>query len=60
MIDYLQLTDKYSVATPTDWQNSCDCLILPTLQDIEELKQKCPNGFQLIRPYLDITPQPSK
>jgi len=60
VIDSLQLTDNYSVATPADWQDGDDCVIVPTLKDPEELKQKFPKGFKVIKPYLRTTPQPNK
>ncbi|CDN13843.1 MAG: peroxiredoxin [Richelia sp.] len=60
VIDSLQLTDNHSVATPADWKDGDDCVIVPTLQDPEELKQKFPKGFEVIKPYLRMTPQPNK
>jgi len=60
VIDSLQLTDGYSVATPVNWQDGDDCVILPALQDPEVLKQKFPKGFRIVRPYLRLTPQPNK
>lgn len=60
VIDSLQLTDDYSVATPADWQDGDDCVIVPTLKDPEELKQKFPKGFEVVKPYLRMTPQPNK
>jgi alkyl hydroperoxide reductase subunit AhpC len=59
-IDSLQLTDNYSVATPVDWQQGGDCVIVPALTDPEVLKQKFPKGFTALRPYLRMTPQPNK
>ncbi|AMW28708.1 MULTISPECIES: peroxiredoxin [Arthrospira] len=60
VIDSLQLTDNYSVATPADWQDGEDCVIVPSLKDPEELKQKFPKGYKEIKPYLRMTPQPNK
>ena len=60
VIDSLQLTDSHSVATPANWQDGDDCVIVPALQDPEVLKQKFPKGFQVVRPYLRMTPQPNK
>jgi alkyl hydroperoxide reductase subunit AhpC len=60
VIDSLQLTDSHSVATPANWKDGDDVVILPSLQDPEVLKQKFPKGFQAVRPYLRITPQPNK
>jgi len=60
VIDSLQLTDKHSVATPANWKDGDDCVIVPSLQDPEVLKQKFPKGYQALRPYLRMTPQPNK
>ena len=59
-IDSLQLTDSHSVATPADWKDGGDCVIVPSLQDPEVLKQKFPKGFTAVKPYLRMTPQPNK
>ncbi len=58
VIDSLQLTDEYSVATPVNWKHSEDVIIVPSLQDEAELKVKFPKGYTVVRPYLRITPQP--
>ena len=60
VIDALQLTDKHSVATPANWKQGEDCVILPSVTDPEVLKQKFPKGFKTLRPYLRMTPQPDK
>lgn len=60
IIDSLQLTDNYSVATPVDWQEGQDCVIVPSLKDPEVLKQKFPKGWQEVKPYLRMTPQPNR
>lgn len=60
VIDSLQLTDHHQVATPADWKDGEDCVIVPSLRDPEELKQKFPKGYQEIKPYLRMTPQPNK
>jgi alkyl hydroperoxide reductase subunit AhpC len=60
VIDSLQLTDGYSVATPVNWKDGEDCVIVPALQDPEVLKQKFPKGYRVIKPYLRLTPQPNK
>jgi alkyl hydroperoxide reductase subunit AhpC len=60
VIDSLQLTDNYSVATPANWQDGDDCVIVPSIQDPEELKQKFPKGYNAVKPYLRMTPQPNK
>jgi alkyl hydroperoxide reductase subunit AhpC len=59
-IDSLQLTDYYSVATPANWKDGGDCVIVPSLQDPEVLKQKFPKGWTAVRPYLRMTPQPNR
>ncbi|MCG5260260.1 peroxiredoxin [Cupriavidus gilardii] len=60
VIDSLQLTDKHSVATPGNWQQGEDVVIVPSLKDEEVIKQKFPKGYKAIRPYLRMTPQPDK
>jgi alkyl hydroperoxide reductase subunit AhpC len=60
VLDSLQLTDNYQVATPADWKQGDDCVIVPSLTDPEELKKKFPKGFKALRPYLRMTPQPNK
>lgn len=59
VIDSLQLTASHSVATPANWQDGDDCIVVPALSD-EEAKEKFPKGFKAIKPYLRITPQPNK
>ncbi|HEX6245890.1 MAG TPA: peroxiredoxin [Polyangiales bacterium] len=60
VIDSLQLTDGYSVATPVNWKDGDECVIVPSLQDPDVLKQKFPKGYKVIKPYLRLTPQPNK
>lgn len=60
VIDSLQLTDKHSVATPANWKQGEDVIIVPSLQDPEVIKQKFPKGYKAVKPYLRITPQPDK
>jgi alkyl hydroperoxide reductase subunit AhpC len=60
VIDSLQLTKEYSVATPVNWKDGEDVVIAPAIQDMDELKQKFPKGYKVIRPYLRMTPQPNK
>ncbi len=60
VIDSLQLTDHHQVATPANWKNGEDCVIVPSLQDPEELKKKFPKGYKALRPYLRMTPQPNR
>lgn len=59
VIDSLQLTSKYSVATPVNWQNGDDCIIVPAVSD-EAAKEKFPGGWKTLKPYLRIVPQPGK
>jgi len=60
VIDSLQLTDNYSVATPGNWKDGDDVVIVPTLKDPAVMKQKFPKGWKEIKPYLRMTPQPNK
>ncbi|MGN6578516.1 MAG: peroxiredoxin [Bordetella sp.] len=60
VIDSLQLTDSHSVATPVNWQDGDDVIIVPSLKDEAVLKEKFPKGYKAVRPYLRITPQPNK
>jgi alkyl hydroperoxide reductase subunit AhpC len=60
VIDSLQLTDAFSVATPVNWKDGDDVIIVPSLQDPELLKQKFPKGYKALKPYLRVTPQPNK
>lgn len=59
-IDSLQLTDGYKVATPVNWREGDDVIIVPALKDEEEIKKLFPKGYTAIRPYLRVTPQPNK
>jgi alkyl hydroperoxide reductase subunit AhpC len=58
-IDSLQLTDRYSVATPGNWKHGDDVVIVPSLQDPDVIKQKFPKGYVAVKSYLRITPQPN-
>lgn len=60
VIDSLQLTDNYSVATPANWKDGEDVVIVPSLKDPEVLKEKFPKGYKEVKPYLRLTPQPDK
>ena len=60
VIDSLQLTDSHSVATPANWQQGGDCVIVPSITDPEVIKQKFPKGHTALKPYLRMTPQPNK
>ena len=57
VIDSLQLTAKHKVATPANWKQGGDVIILPAVSD-DEAKQKYPDGWKAPRPYLRIVPQP--
>ncbi|KAN0031312.1 hypothetical protein ACTA71_010401 [Dictyostelium dimigraforme] len=59
ILDSLQLTDQYKVATPSDWVDGDDCIIVPSVSD-EEAKKLFPKGFKRIKSYLRTTPQPNK
>ena len=60
VIDSLQLTDSHKVATPANWKDGDDVVLVPSLQDPAELAQRFPKGFQAVRPYLRVTPQPNR
>jgi alkyl hydroperoxide reductase subunit AhpC len=57
-LDSLQLTAYHSVATPADWHNGEDVIVLASLSD-EEARRKFPQGFVAKKPYLRVTPQPN-
>jgi alkyl hydroperoxide reductase subunit AhpC len=59
VIDSLQLTAKYQVATPVNWKQGEDVVIIPAVSD-EAAKEKFPQGWDAPRPYLRLTPQPGK
>jgi len=58
VIDSLQLTSNYQVATPANWKQGEDVVIIPAVKD-EEIAEKFPRGYTKIKPYLRITPQPN-
>jgi alkyl hydroperoxide reductase subunit AhpC len=60
VIDSLQLTDGHKVATPANWQDGDEVVILPSLQDPAEIARRFPKGFRALRPYLRLTPQPNR
>jgi alkyl hydroperoxide reductase subunit AhpC len=60
VIDSLQLTDSHKVATPANWKDGDDVVIVPSIQDPTELATRFPKGFKAVRPYLRITPQPNR
>jgi alkyl hydroperoxide reductase subunit AhpC len=57
VIDSLQLTAKHQVSTPADWTQGSDVIIIPAVSD-EAAKEKFPEGWNAVRPYLRLTPQP--
>jgi len=59
VIDSLQLTARYKVATPANWQDGEDCIISPAVKD-SEVAAMFPKGSRTIKPYLRYTPQPNK
>lgn len=59
VIDSLQLTAKFSVATPVNWKDGDDVIIVPAVSD-EAAKEKFPGGWKTLKPYLRIVPQPGK
>ena len=59
VIDSLQLTAKYQVATPANWTDGEDCIIVPAVTN-EEIPAKFPKGFTEVKPYLRYTPQPNR
>ena len=60
VIDSLQLTDNHKVATPANWRDGDDVVIIPSLQDPAEIAQRFPKGYKAVRPYLRLTPQPNR
>jgi alkyl hydroperoxide reductase subunit AhpC len=58
VIDSLQLTAKHKVATPADWKNGEDVIIVPAVSD-DEAKERFPDGWDAKKPYLRVTKQPS-
>ncbi len=59
VIDSLQLTANHSVATPVNWNDGDDVIIVPTLSD-DDAKAKFPKGWKTLKPYLRVTPQPNR
>ena len=58
VVDSLQLTDHHKVATPANWQQGEDVVIVPSLKDEDEIKQRFPKGYVAVKPYLRYTAQP--
>jgi alkyl hydroperoxide reductase subunit AhpC len=59
VIDSLQLTANYGVATPADWKDGEDVVVVPAIKT-EDIPAKFPKGFTQVKPYLRLTPQPNK
>lgn len=60
VVDSLQLTDQHKVATPANWQHGDDVVIVTSLKDEDEIKQRFPKGYTVVKPYLRLTPQPEQ
>lgn len=60
VLDGLQLTDSHQVATPGNWKDGDDVVIVPSIKDAAEIEKKFPKGHRELRPYLRMTPQPNK
>jgi alkyl hydroperoxide reductase subunit AhpC len=58
VLDSLQLTDNEKVATPGNWERGGDVVIVPSLQDEDEIKRRFPKGYTTVKPYLRMTPDP--
>jgi len=59
LLDSCQLTAQHSVATPVNWKQGDDVIIVPSLSD-EQAKAKFPKGWKTLKPYLRVTPQPGR
>jgi alkyl hydroperoxide reductase subunit AhpC len=59
VVDSLQLTANYSVATPADWKDGDDVIVVPAVST-EDAQKKFPKGLNIVKPYLRYTPQPNK
>lgn len=59
VIDSLQLTAQYTVATPADWNDGDDVIVINSIKT-EDIPSKFPKGHQVIKPYLRTTPQPNR
>jgi alkyl hydroperoxide reductase subunit AhpC len=57
VLDSMQLTAQHKVATPVNWEDGEDVIILASLSD-EEAKTKFPEGWKTVKPYLRVVPQP--
>jgi alkyl hydroperoxide reductase subunit AhpC len=59
VLDSLQLTANYKVATPVNWKDGEDCIVVPSVSD-DDAKKLFPKGFKAVKPYLRMTPQPNR
>ena len=59
VLDSLQLTANYKVATPVNWKDGEDCIVVPSVSD-DDAKKLFPKGFKAVKPYLRVTPQPNR
>ncbi len=57
VLDSMQLTAKHKVATPVNWENGDDVIIVPSVSN-EEAKEKYPQGWKELKPYLRVVKQP--
>ena len=60
VVDSLQLTDNHKVATPGNWQDGDEVVIVPSLKDEDEIRRRFPKGYRAVKPYLRLTPQPNR
>ena len=59
VVDSLQLTAKFKVATPVNWKDGQECIIVPAVSD-DDAKKLFPKGYRAVKPYLRFTPQPNR
>lgn len=59
VVDSLQLTANFKVATPVNWKDGDDCIIVPAVSN-EDAEKLFPKGYKAVKPYLRVTPQPNK
>ncbi len=60
VLDSLQLTDNHMVATPANWKHGEEVVIVPALQDADEINRRFPKGYRVLKPYLRMTPDPTR
>jgi alkyl hydroperoxide reductase subunit AhpC len=58
VLDSLQLTDQHKGATPANWEPREEVVIVPSLQDPDEIARRLPKGYRALKPHLRLTPQP--